>query len=95
MSLRYLLIRPLKDQFGLKIKLPNGNVASRVLPVRIHDLDIDDIKQCESVLEGVYVELNSFIRNQALTDLLSLTTIEDKLKQNKVSKPNNQGGSCN
>ena len=27
------------DQFGLKIKLPNGNVASRVLPIRIHDLN--------------------------------------------------------
>ena len=41
------------DQFGLKVKLPNGNVASRVLPVRIHDLDIEDIKQCESVLGSV------------------------------------------
>lgn len=42
-----------KDQFGLKIKLPNGNVASRVLPVRIHDLDIADIKLCESILDAV------------------------------------------
>ena len=42
-----------QDQFGLKVKLPNGNVANRVLPVRIHDLDIDDIKLCESVLGGV------------------------------------------
>ena len=42
-----------KDQFGLKIKLPNGNVASRVLPVRIHDLDVSDIKLCESILESV------------------------------------------
>jgi tetratricopeptide (TPR) repeat protein len=42
-----------KDQFGLKIKLPNGNVASRVLPVRIHDLDNADIKLCESVLGGI------------------------------------------
>ncbi|MCJ7446828.1 MAG: tetratricopeptide repeat protein [Bacteroidales bacterium] len=42
-----------QDQFGLKVKLPNGNVASRVLPVRIHDLDNDDIKLCESVLGGV------------------------------------------
>jgi tetratricopeptide (TPR) repeat protein len=41
------------DQFGLKIKLPNGNVANRVLPVRIHDLDITDIKLCESILGGV------------------------------------------
>jgi TolB-like protein len=42
-----------KDQFGLKVKLPNGNVANRVLPVRIHDLDAADIKECESVLGGV------------------------------------------
>src|SRR4030042_491323 len=42
-----------QDKFGLKVKLPNGNVANRVLPIRIHDLDIDDIKECESVLEGV------------------------------------------
>src|SRR4026208_1750903 len=27
------------DQFGRDIKLKNGNVASRILPVRIHDLD--------------------------------------------------------
>ncbi len=38
------------DRFGLKVRLPNGNVASRVLPVRIHDLDNDDIKLWESVL---------------------------------------------
>ncbi len=42
-----------KDQFGLKVKLPNGNVAGRVLPVRIHQLDNDDIKLCESLLGGV------------------------------------------
>jgi TolB-like protein len=42
-----------KDQFGLKVKLPNGNVASRVLPVRIYVLDSSDIKLCESVLGSV------------------------------------------
>ena len=41
------------DQFGLKVKLPNGNVASRVLPVSIYDLDTADIKLCESLLESV------------------------------------------
>ncbi len=41
-----------RDRFGLKVKLPNGNVATRVLPVRIHDLDNDDIKLCESVTGG-------------------------------------------
>lgn len=33
------------DKFGLKIKLPDGNIAKRVLPVRIHDLDNEDIKK--------------------------------------------------
>jgi tetratricopeptide (TPR) repeat protein len=42
-----------QDQFGLKVKLPNGNVASRVLPIRIYDLDNADIKLCESVLGGI------------------------------------------
>ena len=31
-----------QDRFGLKIKLSNGNIASRVLPIRIHDLDPSD-----------------------------------------------------
>ena len=42
-----------KDQFGLKVKLPNGNVANRVLPVRIHDLDNEDVKCFEGVTGGV------------------------------------------
>ena len=41
------------DHFGLKIKLPNGNVASRVLPVRIHDLDTEDVNLFEGVIGGV------------------------------------------
>src|SRR5450759_4113054 len=32
------------DHFGLKVILPGGNVANRVLPVRIHDLDAADTK---------------------------------------------------
>jgi hypothetical protein len=43
-----------QDRFGLKVKLPNGNVASRVLSVRIYDLDNADIKLCESILGGVF-----------------------------------------
>jgi TolB-like protein len=40
------------QDFGLKVCLPNGNVASRVLPVRIYDLEANDIKLCESILGG-------------------------------------------
>jgi eukaryotic-like serine/threonine-protein kinase len=39
-----------QDEFGLNIKLASGNVASRVLPVRIHDLDPEDLKLTESYL---------------------------------------------
>jgi hypothetical protein len=42
-----------KDQFGLKVKLPKGNIASRVLPVIIHELDDEDVRLCESGLGGV------------------------------------------
>jgi tetratricopeptide (TPR) repeat protein len=41
------------DQHGLKVSLQNGNVANRVLPVLIHDLDINDIELFESILGGV------------------------------------------
>jgi tetratricopeptide (TPR) repeat protein/TolB-like protein len=53
-----------KDQFGLKIRLPVGNVASRVLPVRIHDLDEEDINMCGSVLGSVLRGVE-FIYNSA------------------------------
>jgi TolB-like protein/Tfp pilus assembly protein PilF len=42
-----------KDQFGLKVKLPNGNVATRVLPIRIYDIRSEDISQCELILGNV------------------------------------------
>ena len=31
-----------EDQVGMKVKLQNGNVSSRILPVCIHDLDVAD-----------------------------------------------------
>lgn len=41
------------DQYGLDIKLANGNVASRVLPVKIHDLDSQDQELFEKETGGV------------------------------------------
>jgi TolB-like protein/Tfp pilus assembly protein PilF len=42
-----------EDAFGRDIKLANGNVSSRILPVRIHELDNDDRSLLESELGGV------------------------------------------
>jgi tetratricopeptide (TPR) repeat protein len=67
-----------QDQFGLKVKLPNGNVASRILPVRIHDLDASDIKECESVLGGVLRGID-FIYREAGIDK-PLTPGDDEKK---------------
>ncbi len=72
-----------KDQFGLKVKLPNGNVASRVLPVRIHDLDATDIKECESVLGGVLRGIE-FIYREAGIDKPLAPDDDEKKNLNKT-----------
>lgn len=40
------------DRLGLNVKLTNGNVASRVLPIQIHELDAADKQMIESALGG-------------------------------------------
>lgn len=40
------------DHFGRDIKLRNGHVTSRILPVRIHDLDSEDVKLFEKETGG-------------------------------------------
>lgn len=40
------------DRLGLNVKLTNGNVASRVLPIQIHELDAADKQTIESALGG-------------------------------------------
>jgi tetratricopeptide (TPR) repeat protein len=41
-----------KDRFGLKVRLPNGNIVSRVLPVKIYDLEPSDSTLFSSVIGG-------------------------------------------
>ena len=36
-----------KDRFGKDVRLRSGNVAGRILPIRIHDLESEDIKLFE------------------------------------------------
>jgi TolB-like protein len=42
-----------EDAFGLKVSLRSGNVASRVLPVRIHELEPEDSALIEAELQAV------------------------------------------
>lgn len=41
-----------RDTLGLNLRLPNGNQASRILPLRIHQLDDDDVQLLERELGG-------------------------------------------
>ena len=42
MSFVYLISLPLRIRSGRDIELNNGNVASRILPVKIHEIASDD-----------------------------------------------------
>ncbi len=42
-----------EDQFGRDIKLINGNVASRILPIKIHNIDAEDKAVIETEIGGV------------------------------------------
>ena len=67
------------DQFGLKVKLSNGNVASRVLPIRVHDLDNEDIKLCETVLNGVLRGIEFIYKEPGVNKPL---TVDDDERKN-------------
>ena len=41
------------DDIGVNIHLSNGNVSSRVLPIKIHDLDPEDVMVIEKEIHGV------------------------------------------
>jgi tetratricopeptide (TPR) repeat protein len=73
-----------KDQFGLRVKLPNGNVANRVLPVRIHELDIGDIKECEALLSGVLRGVEFIYKEPGVDKPLSPLDNEKKNLNNTV-----------
>jgi tetratricopeptide (TPR) repeat protein len=68
-----------QDQFGLKVKLPNGNVANRVLPIQLHDLDIEDKVLIESVLGGVLRSIEFIYKEPGVNKPL---TSEDDEKKN-------------
>ena len=40
------------SDIGIDVTLPNGNIASRILPMRIHEIDLEDVKLLENELSG-------------------------------------------
>ncbi|MBX2945505.1 MAG: hypothetical protein KF725_06705 [Cyclobacteriaceae bacterium] len=51
------------DSIGRMVKLPNGNVGSRILPIKIHEIETEDTKLLESELNGVLRSIDFIYRD--------------------------------
>jgi len=65
------------DTIGRSIKLPNGNFASRILPIKIHDIDIEDVKLLENELSGVLRSIDFIYRDAGVNR--SLRPVDDEI----------------
>ena len=68
-----------EDRYGRDIKLINGNVASRVLPIKIHDLDTEDKTLLENELGGVLRAIEFIFRSPGVNRPLNSS---DKREEN-------------
>jgi hypothetical protein len=66
-----------RDSLGRMIKLPNGNVASRILPVRIHDIEVEDVKLLETELSGALRSIDFIYRDAGVNR--PLRPVDDEL----------------
>ncbi len=71
--------RAKEDQFGRDIKLGNGNVASRILPIKIHDLDSPDKMLVENELGSVLRAVDFIFKSPGVNRPL---TSSDKRDEN-------------
>ncbi len=68
-----------EDTFGRDITLHNGNVASRILSVKIHELDTDDTTVIEAETGSVLRSIEFIFRSSGVNRPL---TIPDKREEN-------------
>ena len=68
-----------QDEFGRDLKLMSGNVASRILPIKIHNLDPDDKKLIEDELGNVLRSVEFTYRTAGVNRPLLVT---DKKEEN-------------
>jgi class 3 adenylate cyclase len=54
------------DPIGSNLKLPNGNIVSRVIPAKIHDIDTDDVRLLESELSGSMRSIDFIFREEGV-----------------------------
>jgi TolB-like protein len=66
------------DEVGLDIHLMNGNVTSRILPIKIHDIDNEDSALFESELGGVLRAIEFFHKTAGVNR--PLTSRDDEVR---------------
>jgi TolB-like protein/Flp pilus assembly protein TadD len=67
-----------EDQFGRDIRLAGGNVASRILPVKIHDLDQEDKALLENELGGMLRSIEFIFKSAGVNRPLKPSDNPDK-----------------
>ncbi len=72
-----------KDSLGREIRLASGNVASRILPIRIHDLDAEDKSVLEAELGGAIRSVEFIYRSSGVNRPLMPSDNPEK-NQNKT-----------
>ncbi len=79
-----------EDLLGRDIRLANGNVASRILPIRIHDLDAADKALLETELKGVLRAVDFIYKESGVNRPLKADDNEKNLNgtryRNQVNK---------
>jgi TolB-like protein/Tfp pilus assembly protein PilF len=73
-----------EDQFGRDIRLAGGNVASRILPVKIHDLDAEDKALFENELGGVLRSIDFIYKSAGVNRPLRATEDHPQDNLNKT-----------
>lgn len=65
------------DTIGRMVSLPNGNVGSRIIPVKIHEIEVDDTRLLESELNGVLRSIDFIYRDAGVNR--PLRPIDDEI----------------
>ncbi|MDM8003915.1 MAG: tetratricopeptide repeat protein [Bacteroidota bacterium] len=73
---------------GLKVTLHSGNVASRILPVRIHELDMEDLRLIEIETGGVFRAIDFIYREPGVNR--PLTPDDDEHRNQAGTRYRNQ-----
>ncbi len=70
------------DSIGSNLKLPNGNIVSRVIPAKIHDIDTEDVRLLESELAGSMRSIDFIFKDEGVNR--PLRPLDDEKNSNPL-----------